>query len=406
MNNTNTFNKRLGLCLKDCKLIENKNIDLEEINEAMFKTEKEYQNSFDNIIKFSKTIKDKEKKEINAIIYHDQNKDGLFSALVFWQFLNENNLTSDNIVYIPLKPSSGNKVNFRLNNILGLIKDKNVLIVDIQYSYINLKLISENCKKLYIIDDHPREEGNIKQLETINNLKGNIFIGNDHAACAYTWKFFFPKKDVPLYIQVTDNNDLKMQLPFLQSYSRSIDVVVEYRVVHSPYIKSFNNNQSFKKLNEIIQNLDLNLFYVIGKYYDEVANNIKEQVAQNAVVQPFQGYKVTVLNWNDPALTKMVLRQMISNAENKGLNVDFAICWGYEYTANAYRIQLSEKHTGGNPKYNLPIMAEKLGKFFGSSRGGGGKRFLGNFYLPRGKYDIWDLFVNSDEILKKAGFRK
>jgi len=110
-----------------------------------------------------------------------------------------------------------------------------------------------------------------------------------------------------------------------------------------------------------------------------LANNIKEQVASNAVKKMFQGHPVYVLNYNDPVLNKMVARQMQSNAENKKDNIHFVVLWGFEYTANAYRIFLSEKHTGGTPKHNLPMIASKLGDIGGVKRGGGGSKFIGNF---------------------------
>ena len=38
-------------------------------------------------------------------------------------------------------------------------------------------------------------------------------------------------------------------------------------------------------------------------------------------------------------------------------------------------------------------MAAKLGKIGGHTRGGGGSKYIGNFYWPRKPgMDIWDLF--------------
>ena len=400
------FNKKVSLCLKDCKLFENNNVNLKDVNQLLFKTNEEYQKSFSDIEEFSKTIKDTDKKKIDAVIYHDQNQDGLFSALVLYQFLVDKKVDVNNVQFIPMKPASGNKADKRLDKIIDKISGKNVLICDIQYSLANLEVIANFAKKLYIIDDHPRNSNERKSLNNLDKLKGNYFIGNNqHSACAYTWKFFFPKKDVPIFIQVTDNNDIKLQLPFLKQFARPIYSFFDFRMVHHP-LKKFDSVQSFEALNDFVSNTDKNLYYIIGHYYDEVVNNIKLQVAQNASVQNFLGYRVMILNYNDPVLSTMVQRQMMTNAEKKNEKIDFAVLWGYEYTSQAYRISMSEKHTGGKPQYNLEGMGRALGKFFGSPRGGGGKRFIGNFYLPRGKYDIWDLMTKSDEILKKAGFRK
>ena len=63
---------------------------------------------------------------------------------------------------------------------------------------------------------------------------------------------------------------------------------------------------------------------------------------------------------------------------------------------------LSEKHTGGTPKHNLPMIASKLGDIGGVKRGGGGSKFIGNFYWPHNKkHDIWDLFTKEATFLRK-----
>ena len=88
----------------------------------------------------------------------------------------------------------------------------------------------------------------------------------------------------------------------------------------------------------------------------------------------------------------MVARQMLTNSQKRGDNIHFAVLWGYEYINQAYRVQLCEFH-GGKPKYNLPKIGETLGNIGRHPKGGGGDKYVGNFYWPRSKdKDIWDLF--------------
>jgi len=150
---------------------------------------------------------------------------------------------------------------------------------------------------------------------------------------------------------------------------------------------------AFARLDNQIENIDKNFMLMVGYYYDELVNNLKDQIAKNAAYKKFEGHNVAVLNFNDPALYKMVARQMITNAEKSGKNVDFAVLWGWEYTTNAYKIFLSEKHTNKPPRFNLPAMAQRLGKKGGHHLGGKGSKYIGNFYWTRKKgQDIWDLF--------------
>ena len=287
------------------------------------------------------------------------------------------------IYIIPTKPSSGaGYINSRLKIHEDQMKDKNILILDLQYNKENLDYIRKLAKNVYIIDDHKIANSN-------NNLH---FIGQNHATIAYTWKFFYPKEAIPLYVQIIDNDDRKLQLPFLAKY-RKLSSFYNYRIFHNPYLKiKFNKVDEFQYLNSVIRDEFKIISNIIGHYYEELANNIKDQVARNARKAIFQGHPVYVLNYNDPVLSRMVGRQMITNAKAKGDIIHFAVLWGYEYTNQCYRVQMVEDHSG-KPKYNLPTIAKTLGNIGGTGKGGGGANFVGNFYWPHNKNkDIWDLF--------------
>jgi len=384
------FNKELvesflsGKSNGDGKKNKNKN----KKNNSEFKDAIEkYQDSFDDIIKFSKKITLPKKKSINCIIYHADNSDGVMSANIVVKFLTENKV-GDDIVIIPAKPSSGaGFMNKRLEKYENQIRGRNLIILDLQYNKENLDYFKSLAKDIIIIDDHPIGE---------SNSSNKHFIGdNSHASVAYTWKFFYPKLDVPLYAQIIDNDDRKLQLPYLSQY-RNMSSFYNYRIFHSPYLQKlgikFDKVSDFELLDTVVKDEFKNVSNIIGHYYDELANNIKDQVARNARMAYFEGHPVYVLNYNDPVLARMVARQMLTNAKGRGDNIDFAVLWGYEYTNQCYRVQLAEFH-GGKPKHNLPYIAKTLGNIGGTGKGGGGAQYVGNFYWPRGNgKDIWDLF--------------
>ena len=389
-NNTNLENNKKNVIIKNTnKLflsyfknnIKNNKIELNDYK----KEKKEYQDSFDSIIDFSKKISTPIKKAINCIIYHAENSDGIMSAYIALQYLKEQG--KKDITIIPAKPSSGfGQVNQRLLKYNNEMKDKNILILDLQYNQANLEHIQSLAKNIYIIDDH--EIANKNKINKIEHFIGN----NSHACIAYTWKFFYPKKEVPLYVQIIDNDDRKLQLPFLSQF-RKISSFYNYRIFHSPYLTiKFDKIEDFDYLDNVTKNEFNLLINMIGHYYEELANNIKDQVARNARRATFQGHPVYVLNYNDPVLSRMVARQMLTNAQKRGDKIDFAVLWGYEYTNQCYRVQLVEFH-GGKPKYNLPQIAKTLGNIGRTGKGGGGASYVGNFYWPHSKdKDIWDLF--------------
>lgn len=375
------LNIKIDECISKCNIFEDK------MNNSKKKNYENYQNSFQDILTFEKPIKETEKKKIDYVFYNDQNNDGLMCGYVVYQYLVLDN--KKEVKFRPVKPSSGNSVNHRIKEFGDELKDKILLICDVYYGVQTIKYLSQICKKVYIVDDHKITKNNSNRFSNLSNVQS--FIGETHSACVYTWKFFYPKKDIPQYLIEVDNKDKKqLFLSFIDKSSQYLTSYINFNLTNNPYLNK-NSPDYFDKVHQVI-NKSITYQKMVGHFYDEVENNIKDQVAKNAVQKKFQGHNVIVLNYNDPVLYKKVARQMITNAEKKGWKVDFAVLWGWEYTSNAYKILMSEKHEG-KPKFNLPQLAQKLGREGGHFKGGGGKDFIGNFYWPHNKkHDIWDLF--------------
>lgn len=357
------------------KAINKENFKLVKNNKNSKKLYNNYETSFDDIISFRKKFTKTEINNINAIVYHDENNDGMFSAAIAYHYLKENN---NDILLIGEKPGK--------NKFINKIKDKNVIILDLSINEYILNQVEKNAKTFIIIDDHNQRASNNK----------NVFNGNNHSACGYTWKFFYPKENIPKTILYIDSSDGKLFLSFIpHSYSTLIAQSMGIRYTHAKSKQIMDNKQSgefFIQLWNIIQNEKiLKLLISIGYYYHEASESLKEQIAINASPMKFQGYNVGVLNFNSPALSKPVARQIITNFKNKGLPIDFAVLWGYEYTSNAYRIQLMDDHK--QTKIKMNEIADKLGELGGSQKKGFGHAHVGNFYWVRKQgQDIWSLF--------------
>ena len=384
-NNSESFEIKLSNCLKKCNIfteVENN----KKYKSGFFKNEEEYQNSFDKIISFSKDITTTQKNNIDVVMFHTDNEDGLMSAYyIFKYFENKKEL-----MFIPTKPSSSNTMlNYRLKKYDHIMKDKNLIIVDLSFGKANYDYLSNLCKSIIIIDDHPRRNTLLDKYKNID-----YFIGDDkHCASVYTYKFFNPKSSVPLDLIYIDNNDRKLQLPFINStLYRYITVYNNFKIIHSPYLNiRFTSNTDFKKLEELL-NVSIEYKSLVGKLYDEVSNNIKTQVAVNAVKNTFCGHSVYILNYNDPVLYKMVSREMFTLAEKNGDVIDFVVLYGWEFKSNAYKIFVSEKHSGRPPRYTnaLNNILNKYGKF--TTKSGKVTQYVLNFYYPHdNNHDIWDL---------------
>lgn len=385
----NKFNK----VLYDCLL--NKNLfieDEEEVNllESHKKEEEEYQLSFSNILEFEKKVPEKIKKGIDVIVYNENN-DGFLSAYIVWQYLVVQNKKTNFKILITKPSSSKNEVSFYIKKMEEDLKGKNVIFVDLSYDNITLNYLKEICSSVIILEDHKKEDQEL--IDEKNNFYS--YIGSSHGSCAYVWKFFNPNELVPLMVIYTDSKDRSLKLGFIK-YSNFFTQSIGFRFVHNKEIPRDKKvsvlGGTFEEFNEHFQAQDVNFWIFIGKYMSEVSSNEAGQIAANAHIADFQGYKVGVLNFDAPNLAKNVGRQIIQKFKKENNPVDFAVTWGYQYTQKAYRVQLFEEETG-MPKYNLPELSQKLGRIGGTKHAGFGSRFIGTFFWPNEKdKNIWTLF--------------
>ena len=345
-----------------------------------YNTKKGYIDSIKDELKgFEKKLTPKIKKDIDVIIYNKNNSDGLIAATIVSHYLlTEGKKGLDDISFI--RPGEGD-----VSKIIGLLKGiykgekLNIIILDLDikdYFYNEIKTITNN---VIVIDEHGFKELNNPLAFTTKGA---------HATCALTWYAFYPSKEIPKIVASIDVSDSKKYASFL-SFSNFVAVFIGFRFTSSPYAqKKFNDKSIYLELWDIISDDSFrSLLIIAGAYMDEVQENIKEQIAQNAVRKKFQGYNVAVLNYSDPVLTKRVGRQMVDNMRNQGNPVDFAVLWAYEHNKNLYRIQMIDDHH--QTKINLGDLARKLGGMGGSNKGGGGHFHVGNFYW---KKDVFSLF--------------
>lgn len=377
------FNKVLHNSLKNKDIFK---VDSLKVNyKSKFKTLDEYQNDFDDIISFRKNTTKKYIDDIDLIVYNESKNDGMFAASIAYHFLKNDN---KHIILLGLKPSKGKTVFIqnpeRYNN-------KNILILDLDYSGEYLKVLSNYCDSILVIDDHDKsDQKNTNKIKIFNN-RSNI-----HATVAYTWKFFYPNKDVPVTIQLIDDSDMKLFLGFIpKGFSNNFTQAIGHRYVHNKnpdFLFKKRDGTIFKELWEFISEKSINYLIFAGYYYQEVIESLKNQIAINARPAKFQGYDVAVLNFNAPDLKKQVGRQIMSNYRAQGSSIKFCVLWGYEYTNQCYDITIMDDHRPTS-KLNLKDIADKLGRIGGTVKGGGGHQHEAHFYWPHNdKYDIWDLF--------------
>ncbi len=377
------FDKILMECLKNNDLLTS-GMNKNEKN----RLNKNYENSFQEIMTFRENVSKEDIQQIDTIIFHAENNDGAFSASIAYHYfmtvLYKNDINKqNNFQIIPDKPRS--EVKRIQNRNIDKLRGRNVLILDIEYHPSYIQHLQEICANVFMIDDH---------MSSIKLASNKLFIGTNHAVCANTFKFFYPNEPLPPVIKMIDISDSKIKLGNYSNYMNLFTLFIGHRYTHNKRAKKDMKQMLTDIWNQVIETESVNSFIVAGHYMDEVQESLKEQIAINAKPAKFQGYNVAVLNFNAPAIKKMVGRQINTNYERMGQKIDFAVVWGYEYTSNSYDITLIDNH---RPESNIELgdIAKKLGKIGGHPRGGGGHQHESHFYWPRipGKQDIWDLFT-------------
>jgi hypothetical protein len=350
-----------------------------------------YQRSFTKMDKFQKQFKEQEKREYNYIIYHKDNDDGYVAAYLYWKFItNDGKDRSRSDVVIDAMPGrnfSGSTVVNSVQRQLSRYAGKNILLVDIGFNSATLKAISQVANKLLVIDDHPDITRN-KNRNSVSNM--TVFVDKDHCAAASLFKFLHPLKPVPILVQYIDNSDSKLfmsHLPFHHFFK------IAFSILYTKNQK-FKNKLNlmydgvFEKLNEVFDDGNNMTLIFIGKYMNDARENLKEDVAAQAVPAKFFGYNVGILNYDSPGLSKPVGRQIISNMRAKGIPIDFSLLWVYHHSTNRYRIQIMDDHV--QTKLSMPKLAMEFAQKLGYGTGeAGGHGHIGNFYLedkgPNGK---------------------
>lgn len=368
------FNAMIRECVKNKEI---KQIHRQVIP-PVFATKEEYDASFEGVIGFRKSFTDGELKEIDTIVFNGANNDGFFAGAIAYHAIREMGGEIKKIVSA--------KPNKSWDPARVLDRGCKAIFVDIDWSEWTLGKILEHCSYAIVLDDHAPKMKHPHFYSSWIESKGK----NEHSACAVTWKFFYPREMVPTVISYIDSSDAKLYLPWVY-YSYMFTEAMGFRYTHSRDPRMFARIQSgeiFEKLWDIIQQSNINDLITFGNYYFQVTEALKEQIAANAHITNFQGYKVGVLNFRSPALAKKVGRQICTNLAGK---IDFAVLWGWEYTANGYGITLISDHKTN--KVDLRELGDRLKEIGRHPRGGGGRKDEYNLYWPRNdRHDIWELF--------------
>lgn len=218
-----------------------------------------------------------------VVITHKNCPDGFTAAWVSWtKFKNKAD-------YIGEYPGQKNL------SYTNKLENKDVYIFDISFPLEFLQFLEKIVNKLVVIDHHPNSC-------CLDKFKSKDFVFDSKYSAAYLcWKYFYPKKKVPLFIQLISDNDTgtwKLQ------DSKELTMYMKYR------IKLKLKESNFNKVKELLHKSKLNKALEIARIFREYEQELINKIAKIAVPKQWRKYKVLLANANVPQLGGKIATQL------------------------------------------------------------------------------------------------
>lgn len=296
--------------------------------------------------------------EVDYVIYHHPCLDGISSALVVKKFMGEKE-----VIYKPRSIKSPPP-----NDLYG----KNVLICDYSYKKEDMLKILEQANKVLVIDHHKTAEKNLLEIDS----RYKIF-DMSHSGAVLTWNYFYPKKDVPLFLQYIEDHDIwKKELPntdAFHSYLRTLPL-------------EFSSFEHYLEDNyTVLDDIDKGIAYSqLNKFY------VKD--ATKWVTPKFSriGKKFYIIGY----VNTSILKSEIGNEALKGYpKLDFTAPYSINDKTNSssFSLRSTNKHV------DVSKISDKLGG--GGHRNASGVRLeYITHTLPGTVYDGADIYDLLDDV--------
>ena len=311
-------------------------------------------------------------KHINYIIYHKQCLDGYSSLFVTFltKIINKNTIIYPDVPSTTVTPPN--------------VANKHVLIMDVSYKLQVFKDITSKAKSVTFIDHHI---SNIQDIKNYAKTKNKVRIIYDENRCGatLTWKYFFPRKVMPLFLKYIEDNDTGT---WQYDKTKPFIFALESNYLLIPSLSNLSKWKSLLKKTTVAKLVKEG--YTIKKYHDNLVNkNAKkyslELFPSSKIYNKYSDfftkigqYRVAVFcGMNSPSVTSM------GNKLLSSVDCDFVMIWTLNIDRKEYVISMRSK----------TIDISKIAKLFG----GGGHQLAGAFSFSSLEYNILDLF-NEDSL--------
>jgi len=265
----------------------------------------------------------KSKTSKNIIYFHYPCNDGLASAWVARLKLED----------VELRPyNHGNKIDLT-------IKDKIIYFLDMAPSLDVYKTLTKN-NDVYVLDHHKSN-----QVDYENLKDKNIHFDMEYSGVGLAWDFFFPKKEMPLFLQMIQGRDLfKFEIANINEFIEVLNLEMHSIKDLNKQLKMFDDLYTMKnKLDEFI---DLGIPLVRQKELKVKA--LGDKYINNIYI--YEGHKLCMVNV-DSDLTSDLGHYLTTKPQ-----CDFAILWYYDHISEKYHVSMRSFN-----KVDVSVICKKFG---------------------------------------------
>jgi nanoRNase/pAp phosphatase (c-di-AMP/oligoRNAs hydrolase) len=233
------------------------------------------------------------------------------------------------------------------------IKNKDVYFFDFCYPKKIIEQLVKQNKKVIVVDHHLSSKEDAKAATS-------YVVDMKHSGAVLAWKYFYPKKQVPLFLRYVEDYDLwNFKLPGTRTLAVLLDTFKFKFDVWDKLVNSFENKKTLKRYMDEAKIMEI---------YEKSISNKFAEAADDVV---FNGIEAKVAN-----LPGMFRSEVANILVEKGAKL--TIIWNKE--GNVIHVSLRSKKGG-------PVDVSKLAEKYG----GGGHQAAAGFRIFNGDPFPWKL---------------
>jgi len=286
----------------------------------------------------------------DVVITHYPCSDGATSEAIIQQYYQD-----ESIEYIKGDYGDAKNKEF-MEDLISRVRGKHVLMADFSYKSKELQGLITTAESIVILDHHVTAEkelenykvedfGSVDQIESVlEHQKCVAYFDMGECGSSLTWKFFYPDKNLPIFVERIKDIDLgRHKLPRSKDFLWFTRAIPINGISYAPYLYT-------KDEEELTQYLDKGV--TIRQYVETTA----ERIVENAVEGEYEGYSFKAV-MSDYAFASEISMKFI----NEGMDIGVT---GY-FTKNTLGLSLRSRKG-----VDVSIIAKALG-------GGGHKQAAG-----------------------------